>query len=111
MSTSKKELLQFCRYYKGEKDNPFETSPRRHIWAMEKEWYDDTSDLSADMGNTMRDALERFISSGLDDIDKFDSTPLTLKAMLFALLEHWNEGIVTRESFTKFYHNWLSNNI
>lgn len=111
MTTSAKDLLQFCRYYKGEKVNPFEVSDKSYLWQIEEEWYKDTSDFSSGMGDTMRYSLNRFISSGFDDVGKFDKTPLTLKAMLFTLFEHWNEGYVTRESFATFYRDWFYTNI
>lgn len=76
-----------------------------YIWVVEKEWVDEM--LCA---NTITSAessgLERYLASGFADFEKFDATPITLKSRLFGLMEKWNEGFVTKESWSRFYENW-----
>ena len=51
-------------------------------------------------------SFNRYLALGYADFEKFDGTPITLKAMLFSLLEKWNEGIVARDDFFTFYTKW-----
>ena len=105
----RKDLLSSCRYYKGEKENPFDNSPARYVWNIEKDWVDGmTNDEVCD---GLSAALNHYIHVGYKDFDKFDDTPITLKSMLLSLLEKWNEGMVSYDGFSDFYDKWKSHSI
>lgn len=106
----KKDLLKFCRYYKGEDDCPFKNSPQFYIWTIERDWISEMG-LEDVVSDRMSSALNRYITAGYTDFEKFDNTPITLKAMLFMLIEKWNEGIVKKDTFADFYQKWLHKQI
>ena len=75
---NKDELLKFCRYYKGQKTNPYTDSDKAMLWDYERKWI---VDLSNDYD--FSDYLSEYISVGLRDFSMFDDGPITLKAVLF----------------------------
>lgn len=36
----KKDYLPFCRYYKGEKENPYKSGNKALFWDYERAWID-----------------------------------------------------------------------
>ncbi len=106
----KKELLVFCKYYKGEKTNPNKPSTAWYVWAVEKDWVEEMT-LDDVVNDCVSKSLDRYMSLGYADFEKFDDTPITLKAVLFSLFEKWNEGMVTREDFSAFYTKWRDGKI
>lgn len=72
-----------CRFYKGEKDNPFK-GDEGMLWFYERCWVEDT--LTAlkrkDLGG-MSDHLGDYLSAGLREFSDMDDVPITLKAYLF----------------------------
>ncbi len=101
----KKDLIKFCNYYRGESENPYKVSAAWYIWVTEKDWVDE---MLLDNVVTDKQSLElnHYLEMGFADFEKFDDTPITLKSKLFALLEKWNEGIVSKDEFAQFYSNW-----
>lgn len=106
----KKDLLAFCNYYKGEQSNPNKHSAAWYVWQVEKDWVEEMA-LDNVVNDCMAKPLNRYISLGYADFEKFDDTPITLKAMLFSLLEKWNEGVVARDDFSSFYAKWKGHEI
>ena len=75
---NKDDILKYCRYYKGQKANPYTDGDKALLWDYERKWVDDMSkepDFS--------DYLSDYIAVGLRDFSMFDDVPITLKAMLF----------------------------
>ena len=107
---TRKELIGFCRYYKGEKENPFSISPVWYIWNIEKEWVDKMIINNAECQDLSL-ALNHYVSYGFKDFEKNDHIPITLKSMLLSLLEKWNEGMVTDKDFREFYDKWKNRSI
>lgn len=101
----KKDLIKFCNYYRGESENPYKVSAAWYIWVAEKDWVDE---MLLDNVVTDKQSLElnHYLEIGFSDFEKFDDTPITLKSKLFALLEKWNEGIVSKDNFAQFYSKW-----
>lgn len=102
----KEQLLHHCKYYKGdEKDivNPEE----RTIANIEKEWVELTANEDRNTPNHMTDALEEYLLVGLGDFEKFDDTPLTLKALLFNRFIKYNEQFDI-DAFKKWYKKWMA---
>lgn len=96
-----KDLLHHCRYYKGEKENPFEGT-KKMLWYYEQTWVHLTLSNDEDDSNLLSKALEEYILAGLDDFEEYDHIPLTLKAILYNRFEQWNEG----DGFKEFYHKY-----
>lgn len=71
------DLLKFCRYYHGEKDNPYEGNEAM-LWDYERVW---VREMMKD--NSFSEYLSDYLIYGLRDFSKFDHTPITLKALLF----------------------------
>lgn len=106
----KKDLIKFCKYYRGESKNPYKVSAARYVWVTEKDWVEE---MLLDNVVTDKQSLElnHYLAKGFADFEKFDDTPITLKSKLLALLEKWNEGIVSKDDFVKFYSNWKEKNV
>lgn len=105
-----KDLLKFCRYYKGEDENPFSGCPQFYIWVFEKDWVNEMGPDNV-VSENLSLVLLRYISAGYADFEKHDDIPITLKAMLYLLMEKWNESIVTKDAFADFYNKWLHRQI
>ena len=103
----KSKLLKFCRYYKGEKENPFPVSLRYWIWEFERRWVDDTlaSAQSEEGTPFLSDSLSRYRVAGLEDFAVDDGVPLLLKATLYALFLKGNE-LPLNDEFRRFYGLW-----
>ena len=79
----KKDYLNFCRYYKGEKECP--GNKKASFWEYERKWVD----LSMSKDDILGNMLDEYIAYGLGDFEKMDNTPITLKALLFNRYSHW----------------------
>lgn len=100
----RKDLLKFCRYYKGEKGNPFEGNEPQSsmLWNYEKFWFDtELAATSEDTAETqlLTEFIDEYIRAGLRTFEQTDDTPVTLKAILYNRYQHWNEG----GDFKKWY--------
>ena len=42
MVMSKEDLIKFCRYFKGEAENPWKDCIEEHLWEWEKKWVEFT---------------------------------------------------------------------
>ena len=76
------ELIKYCRYYKGEKKNPFiKFGNDSHIlWNLEKYWVNAYSNG----GNiVLSECLDEYKLANLTDFCSNDSTHITYKALLF----------------------------
>lgn len=79
----KKDLLKFCRYYKGEASIPKDT--KASFWEYEKKWVE----LMTDDNPLLDGMISVYISNGLRDFEQMDNTPITLKSLLFNRYSHW----------------------
>lgn len=78
----KQQLIEKCRYYKGESDNPFEGKSQNKAlcWLYESKWVEMSLDT---VGNELlADYVSDYNTAGLYDFEKKDGTPKTLKALL-----------------------------
>ena len=96
------ELLQFCRYYKGEDKCPFDDK-RCRWWEYEKKWVEFTTSVyQTNQSNYILDiSIEEYISNNMQDFEKSDGVPLSLKALLYNRYYYWNQG----GDFKKWYLN------
>jgi hypothetical protein len=86
-------------YYKGEKENPFDKT--RNNTAKMAWWYEK---VYSEMGEKILDSyLKEYISMGLVDFESTDSTPITLKALLF---NRFAKGYDARIFALDDFRNW-----
>lgn len=90
-------LLTACRYYKGEKENPYQDRRKSLFWSYEKKWLEmflvESVDIVAYMDEYEKDGLLGFESK--------DNVPTTLKALLYNRYLYWSEG--SPSGFKEFY--------
>lgn len=98
------ELIQQCRYYKGENECPksIEEKGMATIWFYEQIWVE-REELRDENGYN---ALGYF-SDGLKDFNRNDGTPMTLKALLFNRYSHWSGGY---ENLAEGFKKWHERN-
>jgi hypothetical protein len=95
---SKSKLLQFCRFFKGEAQNPFEgkVPEKAQLWNWEAAWvsFADAAfvDENCEKSQVLSFMIREFIDAGLSDFQSMDGRPATLKAFLFNRFSHWDEG-------------------
>lgn len=101
----KKDLLKFCRYYKGEFSDPYEGKDDNKglMWFYEQMWV-----KSAERGLSPADSdlLEDYKAYGLESFSADDGVPLSFKAFLFGRFMHWQGGYgmeIDRDNFKQFY--------
>lgn len=75
-----KELLKFCRYYKGGKINPYigKDQNKAMFWEYERYWV-----LQSKKDGAFSEALTDYVNNDLDQFNFNDGVPVTLKAVLF----------------------------
>lgn len=79
---NKNELLKFCRFYKGEEDNPFEgiDQNKAMLWFYERSWF---STWLHKNGQRFDEMIADYVECGLAPFESKDGIPVTLKALLF----------------------------
>lgn len=102
MTERKQQLIQQCRYYKGEAEPP-RSLPEGYalMWDYEMRWVE----WSLEDGEPIRDFeyAIRYYSIESKDGDK---TPLTLKALLFNRYCHWANPSNTIEENKEGFESW-----
>lgn len=95
-----KVLFDYCRYYKGEKECPFDAE-QALLWDYERRW----CKVQNDKDSSMNDMLNEYNISGLCSFEPYDGTPVSLKALLFNRFCHWSSGAMHEciEPFKKWY--------
>ena len=96
------DLIQYCRYYKGEEECPefYNGTDFGIVWFYEKVW----ANSEADRGEMGYNTTE-YIAYGMKEFNADDGVPITLKAMLFNRYCRGNGGGVEneKEHFKKWY--------
>ncbi len=79
----KQDLLKFCRYYKGEKENPFEgkDQTKANLWSCEKFWTEHS--ITEKGRKSLAEYIDDYASVGLALFEIHDDIPASYKAMLF----------------------------
>lgn len=100
----KKDLLQYCRYYKGQNENPYKADdPKFTAWKIEMLYtYCRTEDREV-----IDTALQDYIQHGMSDFHMEDDIPMTLKAFLMNRFFQYNDREDIDE-FKKFYEKLYS---
>lgn len=96
------ELLKYCRYYKGEDEDPQEGNNSRDsmFWLYEKLWVEHEELHGDNPFNTIE-----YIRSGLEKFSEGDGVPITLKALLFDRHSHWS-GSYGADEDRKLFKMW-----
>ena len=107
------DLLKHCRYYHGEKKNPYEGKDQNKamLWEYEEIWmheyHRDTP--ACDFFDEM---LDEYDAAGLSDFRADDGVPVTLKALLFnRYAKTANSMADAVEPFKKFYEKYYQPNM
>ena len=129
-TNTKENLILYCRFFNGEKENPFEKELYTHEVdkshmpppeCMKEEftippdevnrlrnaitsWFYESiwvkEKLNGYKGN---DRLEEYIAYGNEDFEANDGTPIDLKALLWNRYYHWGGEMSNQDSFRKWY--------
>lgn len=102
MATTKKDLIPFCRYYKGEEECP--KGVNQNFWGYEKYWVElsENPKEGSDNFKIVCNWLDDYIRAGLGLFKSDDGVPGTLKALLFNRYTHWMQ---TNDGFKEWYTN------
>ncbi|MCM1168312.1 MAG: hypothetical protein NC324_00055 [Bacteroides sp.] len=99
---TREDLIKCCRYYKDEKENPFNGGDEERFWFYESIWVEHT--LLQD--GFFDYCVDDYVADGLIDFNKDDGVPLTLKAVIYNRYQHWLGGYgleIDRNGFKEFY--------
>lgn len=86
----REDLIKQCRYYKGEKVNPYDSWPKANMWDYESVWV--SMNLSEEGASMLDEYIRDYDYAGLTDYSAADGVPLSLKALLFGRFCHWSSG-------------------
>lgn len=108
MNLDRAELLGCCRYCKGEMENPNAPGAAFFLWKVEHDWVErEIADAKVEtLSDESSDILNEYRAAGLLDFEKSDGVWVGLKASLYRLLQHWNEGAASSEDWAQFYDDW-----
>lgn len=98
---NKKDLIQFCRYYQGESENPYQGT-KGMLWEYERLWIEYTFEQNPILAS----CINEYSLAGLSTFEMQDDTPASLKALLFNRFTQWDES----GDFKKWYKNTYINN-
>lgn len=105
---TEEELIHFCHYYKGEKENPYNGKDQNKamLWEYEQGWIFDTVRGSDKMFASM---IDEYASVGLAMFNIHDNTPVSLKALLFNRYARgcWSMADAV-EPFKEFYNKYYN---
>ncbi|EFC71235.1 hypothetical protein [Prevotella sp. oral taxon 299] len=101
----REKLMELCRYYKGEKENPYkEEQNKACLWSYERAWL---LEFTKPQSRLLMSYLSQYTAVGLTCFSTDDNVPITLKALLFnryARTQYSNYEAV--ESFKRFYNKY-----
>lgn len=109
---NKEDLIQYCRYYKGERENPYEGKDQNKmmLWLYERTWVHDTMAVIArgDVNASESRNLDEYTAVGLAEFENADGVPITLKSLLFNRYAQGNMSSMMDcvEPFKKFYKRY-----
>lgn len=101
---TKDELIKQCRYYKGQKESPYDLESIQHTaWCFEALW----ARLMMRDDELLSSAQSDYKSFGLSDFHANDGIPTSLKAFL-ANRFFYHYGQEDIEEFKRFYESLYS---
>lgn len=113
----KKDLMQFCRYYKGESSDPFASSSNKlqsYIWQNERVWVVETSEQDRLGDHAATPNIDKWVDLCIANIPLGSQipgdVPSTLKSAIFAVFLHNNELPIFKE-FLVFFDKWIKKDL
>lgn len=100
----KEDLLHHCRFYKGEKDIKSHDPDVQAFAKIEREWIDLTINAKDGQSDLLSESLNDYLLNGLREFEKYDDTPLSLKALLFNRFMKYNERFDI-DAFKEWYRD------
>lgn len=98
------DWIKFCRYYKGEEINPFKDGNKAAFWDFERYWVVQTIKSDGEENKNLSEYINDYIRNGLGDFEKFDDTPMALKAIIFNRFAQGFQSMdAAKEPFKDFY--------
>lgn len=101
MRIKKEDLLQSCRYYKGEEECPYSDYNTSFLWSTELEWVTNNLKEKEEASSMDVEILRTYINAGLSDFNDKDKVPITLKALIFFRIKKYS---YTANGFKDFYN-------
>lgn len=109
---SESDYISCCRYYKGERENPYKGKDQNKamLWLYERAWVHDTMVVIA--RGYAKDSesrnLDEYIAVGLAEFENADGVPISLKSLLFNRYAKGNMSSMMDciEPFKKFYKQY-----
>lgn len=99
------QFVKQCRYYTGEKENPFQEGIKSLLWDYEKKWVEFNQNPNDE--SFLEEIISEYQTIGLTKFNEDDGVPMTLKALLLNRYMYWNDGNV--DHFKQWYkENYLS---
>lgn len=103
MVTTDKILIAQCRYYKGEKENPYkkreDAEPDGMLWYYESCWVR----MMQEDKQMIDGQMQEYIYYGLKHFSEDDGVPMSIKSLLFNRYGHWNVYDSDIENFKRWY--------
>ena len=102
------EDYSMCRYYKGEKESPYQDQNKSMLWSYEQGWLNSRNNLQA--SEYMDSCVPEYIAYGLEDFMSNDGIPISLKALLFNRYCKWCSWSMASgvEGFKEFYKKYYT---
>ena len=104
-----KKLLCKCHYYKGEENAPFEgigdDQNKSMLWFYERCWVFEMMGAKEERSGLLGEYLSEYLGKGMGKFRADDSTPITLKALIFNRYMRGSFG-GNPEPFKKFYNKY-----
>ena len=103
----REKLMEFCRLYKGEKENPYKGEQNKAcLWSYERAWL---LEFANPQSRLLMSYLSQYTAVGLTCFSTDDNVPITLKALLFNRYArtHYSD-YEAAESFKRFYNKYYS---
>lgn len=101
----REKLMELCRYYKGEKENPYKGEQNKAcLWSYERACL---LEFAKPQSRLLMSYLSQYTAVGLTCFSTDDNVPITLKALLFnryARTQYSDYEAV--ESFKRFYNKY-----
>lgn len=108
----KEELIKHCRYYKGEKECPFENGNEEIFWDYEQRWVEWTikeDPFLKEMENELLGLSQNLLDKDPRLIDK--NKPFSLVALLFNRWGKWvNDCYLSYKGVVSDFEKWYNKN-
>lgn len=102
------DVLKLCRYYRGEKDNPFPPGDKATLWFYERGWaHDFLRSIGSPGYEPHAEMLADYEAVGLSDFRVDDGVHISLKALLFNRFAKtaYSQALAV-EPFKEFYEKY-----